>query len=45
MYVFMVAIDDVIPALPSGVHSTLYADDLCIYVSGNSLNMIEGNYK
>ena len=38
---FMVAIDDVIAALPSGVHSTLYVDDLCIYASGNSLNMIE----
>ena len=38
---FMIAINDATRDLPIGVRSSLYVDYLTIYVSGNSINLIE----
>ena len=38
---FMIAINDATRDLPVGVRSSLYVDDLTIYMSGNSTNLIE----
>merc|ERR1719341_189647 len=37
----MIAINDATRDLPVGVRSSLYVDDLTIYMSGNSTNLIE----
>ena len=38
---FAVAINDALDGLPSGVRASLYVDDLTIYMSGRSNNLIE----
>ena len=38
---FMIAINDVVKNFPVGVRSALYVDDLVIYMSGNSTNLLE----
>ena len=38
---FMIAINDVVKNFPVGVRSALYVDDLAIYMSGNSTNLLE----